>query len=309
MLPLPLELKKNMNERYRVLVVDKSDDIIECLTHSLQPYQYIVEGVTSTQTALQMLSDQQYDIVITDVHMPGISGLELLRRVKTTLDTQLPVILITGQIETEHAVEAVRLGAADFIGKPIDMNELLRSMDYQLKKKNQKSVREYAADIVKDIHLDFEYFPSRFVERDLSTLTIRYLQNIYDIPPAVANALQLCLDEMLHNAFIHGTLQLTTVQRELPHEKYIALIDELTRDPGIHSKAIYLSITLSTRKRIIRITVSDQGNGFDYERFMTSPEDQINLDSSGRGIRFLRVLCDDIAFSDNGSTVTIEKKF
>jgi DNA-binding NtrC family response regulator len=107
-----------------ILIVDDDKNFIKLLEHNLKKEGYVVDAAFSGEEALLKLNLNMPDLIITDLKMPGVSGMEILRKVKE-IDKGLPVIMITGQGDTETAVEAMKLGAYDFITKPLKPNELI----------------------------------------------------------------------------------------------------------------------------------------------------------------------------------------
>jgi DNA-binding NtrC family response regulator len=110
----------------RILVVD--DDVV--LLHALSQTLFrrlkplVVESVISGSAALARLHDGCYDLVLSDIKMPNMDGLTLLREVKG-IDWNIPVILMTGHTDSALVLEAVNLGAADVLSKPLDRERLV----------------------------------------------------------------------------------------------------------------------------------------------------------------------------------------
>ena len=102
-----------------ILVVDDEVNIRNALVTMLEKKGYRVYGAGTGEVALQYLEEARMDLVITDMRMPGISGIEFLRRLKGRWsDIEVVVMTAFGSIDT--AVEAMRLGAYDYLTKPID---------------------------------------------------------------------------------------------------------------------------------------------------------------------------------------------
>jgi phosphoserine phosphatase RsbU/P len=109
-----------------VLVVD--DERVNCtlLARRLEHRGYRVDVAQEGRAALAKIADRHYDLVLLDVMMPGIDGLEVLRKIRILKSrAQLPVIMVTGRDESEDIVEALRRGANDYVTKPIDTEVLL----------------------------------------------------------------------------------------------------------------------------------------------------------------------------------------
>ena len=111
-------------ERYRVLVVDDSTDTLERVRRSLSRADYDVFLGRGVQEALELLEREAVDIVLTDLKMPRIGGLELVRYVRENLP-DAEVILMTGYPSVGGAVEAMKTGAEDYLAKPFTEDELL----------------------------------------------------------------------------------------------------------------------------------------------------------------------------------------
>jgi DNA-binding NtrC family response regulator len=107
----------------RVLLVDDDENTCELLESTLPSRGFAVVSETSAEAALARLADEEFEAVITDIHMEGIDGIELCGRVRS-LRPDLPVLMLTGHASIDAAVSALRAGAYDFITKPIDI-ELL----------------------------------------------------------------------------------------------------------------------------------------------------------------------------------------
>jgi len=108
----------------RILVVDDDAVIREGLRRVLGMEGYLVETQTNGRAALDLLQESSFDLLITDLKMPGMSGLEVLQAVRV-LQPEMPVILITGYAAVDNAVEVMKSGAADYLAKPFANEELV----------------------------------------------------------------------------------------------------------------------------------------------------------------------------------------
>jgi len=110
-----------------VYVVDDDEAVRQSLEFLLKTANVAVQGFDSAKAFLEVLPQVRFGCVITDVRMPEITGIELLRRVKEA-KPELPVIVITGHGEIALAVEAMKIGAVDFLEKPFDDDHLLAAV-------------------------------------------------------------------------------------------------------------------------------------------------------------------------------------
>ena len=107
----------------RVLIVDDEEIVIRSCKRILSGDEFQVESVQDGREALQKIEENPYDVIILDIMMPNIDGLEVLRRVKET-HPNVDVIMITGLSQIDTAVQAMKLGAFDYISKPFEPDEL-----------------------------------------------------------------------------------------------------------------------------------------------------------------------------------------
>jgi len=121
----------------KVLVVDDEVSVREVLTLMLEGQGYRVTQVSSGPLALQVLAREEFDLVITDLKMSPMSGMELLKLLKPTYP-QTDVIMMTGFGSIESAIEATKLGAGDYLTKPFQPDELLIRVRNVLEKKNRR---------------------------------------------------------------------------------------------------------------------------------------------------------------------------
>ena len=130
-----------------VLVVDDEDFIREIICRKLTGSGFACDAAPSAEDALEMISQSGYDCVLSDIHMPGMSGVELLRQIKLQ-DQDLAVILVTGAPDIDAALEAMRLGADDHLSKPLNLAALEITVDRALEKKRLiEENREYQRNL------------------------------------------------------------------------------------------------------------------------------------------------------------------
>ncbi len=135
-------------EKKRILVVDDEEIVRYSLVNILRNSGYEVEDVPSAEEALKLIYEKQYHLVLTDLVLEGMGGLELLENVKVISPRTL-VIVITGYGSIKTAVTALRLGVYDYLLKPCDENELLlrvrRALEMQNYGEEQKRIHEVGA--------------------------------------------------------------------------------------------------------------------------------------------------------------------
>lgn len=123
-----------------ILAVDDELDFVSTLSEILRKFEYSVDSATSGYEALQMLSINLYDLVILDLHMPLINGVDTLKRIKK-IDPGLPVIILTADSSIGKVVETIKLGAYDYFAKPLNWEKL------QLAVKNALVTKELRREV------------------------------------------------------------------------------------------------------------------------------------------------------------------
>lgn len=123
-----------MNERPRILVVDDEPQLTRVLRTGLSSRGYDVRVAADGLAGLETFNDWQPDLVITDLAMPNMDGLELCRRVRSV--SQVPIIVLSAKGEERTKVEALDLGADDFVTKPFGIDELLARVRASLRRAN-----------------------------------------------------------------------------------------------------------------------------------------------------------------------------
>lgn len=118
----------------RMLLVDDEARFVETLSKRLAARGFEVAQAFSGQEALSRLSADEYDVVLLDVRMPGMDGLETLRAIRRE-HPLVKVILLSGHASINAAVEGMRLGASDYLLKPVDLEDLLAKMESAVEKK------------------------------------------------------------------------------------------------------------------------------------------------------------------------------
>ena len=139
--------------KYSVLVVDIDENIHKFLKSSFIPYGYIVLSVRSGEEALMMIASHQIDIVISELELKGIDGIELLKRAKK-LSPSIEFVLISQHITTNSAIEALRNGASDYLNKLTELGDVLNSINTILSKHEikikYKNSNEEAGSIIEN---------------------------------------------------------------------------------------------------------------------------------------------------------------
>lgn len=111
----------------RVLLVDDEEEFVETLAERMRIRGMEVSTTNSGADALKLVDDEAFDVVVLDLKMPGIDGLEALKRIKRRRP-DIQVVLLTGHATVEKGVEAIKEGAIEFLEKPIELASLTETI-------------------------------------------------------------------------------------------------------------------------------------------------------------------------------------
>lgn len=132
----------------RVLVVDDDETIRDTL-YELLSEEYVCQTAETAEKAFARLAADSYDVVLTDISMPGLSGLELLGHIRQKF-SDTPVIIISGIGDQEHAQGLIKLGAFDFLLKPFSLEvvekSVQRAIEYRRHLKEDRATGTQATD-------------------------------------------------------------------------------------------------------------------------------------------------------------------
>ncbi len=130
-------MAKKTKRQYRLLIVDDSKSILKILQKAFSSTPYDVTTCENPVLAYEMVENEHFDILISDIIMPEMNGLELLKKIKKFNGT-IQVIMYTGEITVHNAINAFRYGANDIFFKPLkDMKKMITAVDTAAKKINR----------------------------------------------------------------------------------------------------------------------------------------------------------------------------
>jgi len=149
-------------EKKKVLVIDDEQIVLDSVSQILIDDNYEVDVSLSGREGLDWAIERPYDIVLTDIRMPDIGGMRVLRDIKR-VKSSLPVVIITGYATTKSAVQAMKLGAADYIEKPFEPEQLLdavaRALGISPEAEEQGLIhKEEMAKVLERAESDDEFF-------------------------------------------------------------------------------------------------------------------------------------------------------
>ncbi len=262
----------------RLLVVDDEWTVIELFSSFLSSKGYQVTAAYNGRDALDLFNSQPFDLVLADLRMPNMNGLSLLEEMKK-IHPQVPVVMISGYGDVETVVKALKLGAENFLTKPVDMDDLERVVEQSLAISCVRPGGSKIQGMIQQTtHIETqsrpEFMADIVYQIALSSVAVGF--SMFDLN----SNLKLALIEALTNAIEHGNQN---------HADKLVRVDAcLKRD-------------------LLEVTIHDEGSGFDYGEQYDPTEEENLLSERGRGLFLIRAIMDEVAFNQTGNAVTLKK--
>jgi phosphate regulon transcriptional regulator PhoB len=171
-----------MEPKQRILVVDDEQDIVQLVTYNLKKEGYLVEEARTGDEALRLVRERPYQLILLDLMLPGLSGMELCRIFKQDPGTaHVPIIMLTARSEEMDKVMGLETGADDYITKPFSVRELLARV---------KSVLRRAEGVI----TGRKVLQAGDLEVDLERHRVKAGDKIVDLSPTEFRLLQFLLE-------------------------------------------------------------------------------------------------------------------
>jgi CheY-like chemotaxis protein len=290
----------------RVLIVEDSPDQARMIAALLESGDYATEVARDGVTALRVIEERTPDVVVTDLIMPGINGLQVVEAVRRR-HPRLPVILMTAFGSGEIAARALRQGAASYVPKRSLREELLRTVESTLRVARAETARARGVECLDET----EY---RFVLQNDEALIPPLVAFVQDAIRRHGERLDdnqliqvgIALQEALLNAMHHGNLEVDSAVRESGSEHYERMVAGRRADPHYGSRRVHFSARISADR--LDCVIRDEGPGFDPSQ-VPDPTNPANLERvSGRGLYLIWTFMDRVVHNATGNQITLVKR-
>jgi CheY-like chemotaxis protein len=272
-------LRPAADQPRRILVVDDEEMVRDLLTRFLNDRGYQAAEAADGAQALELFRSQPFDLVLSDVRMPGLSGLQLLQAVKE-VNPRIPVILISGFGEVETVVEALKAGAENFLAKPLKLEMLERVVQHSL---SLACIRPGLGQLRPQVDQETvitapsrsDYICEVIYQVALSAVAVGFAQIDLD------NNLKLALVEAVTNAMEHGNRW---------------------------DESLEVEVVCRAGRTSLEVSIRDQGPGFDFQHLNDPTEEDNLLCERGRGVFLMQAIMDEVAFQPPGNLVVLRKR-
>jgi CheY-like chemotaxis protein/anti-sigma regulatory factor (Ser/Thr protein kinase) len=264
----------------------------------------ILEAADGRQ-ALALIAAQHPDLVVTDLQMPEMNGLELVTAVKHNFP-DIPVLLMTAKGSEEIAAQALQQGAASYVPKRRLADDLVRTVERVLTTARQERSRSLL------MHHMTESDTTFVLDNDVEVLRllVSHLLTVLRCLPLGDETERLrvgiALEEALANAYYHGNLQLAADGDARDRKRYEELARQRSLEPPYRERRIHVRARISREQAVF--VIRDEGPGFDTARLPPPTGLATSEQGYGRGILLMRTIMDEVTYNAAGNEVTLVKR-
>ncbi|MFP6581133.1 MAG: response regulator [Candidatus Hydrogenedentota bacterium] len=294
-----------------VLIVDDDRATLEFMSDAVKHEGHTTYVAENGEEAMTLYTEFNPDLVITDIRMPRVDGLELLKLIRKN-DQQIKVIVTTAFGSEDYAKQALEYGASGYINKPVRIRELtnlVRETDISNRRNRIRKNLESRLQIQK-----FSMTVDNRMERAPDIAAILTEKASVYLGEDVLAGVHMGLLELITNAIEHGNLNISS------EEKREALAGEpgdmlkLYQRKSHQGQLLYpefarmlVHINVSMTPDYCEWTVKDEGDGFDWEQEAIASADRNENASTATGIDLCRIRFDELHHMGNGNTVRVRK--
>lgn len=289
----------------QALVVDDSPTQAADLCARLTKLGYAVDQVASGQEALAAIEGRMPDFVLSDLIMPGMDGLELVKQIRARWPG-LPIVLVTAYGAEETAPQAMRHGAAGYVPKRLFDRDLAKTLEEVLSVARANRTRDLVHGTITRTFANYR------LNNDPSMIPIvvsRMQEGLARTRICDENArlrVAMALREALLNAVEHGNLEVSSILRENLDDSYHRQTEERRHQQPYCDRLVIVEVAETADEA--RYVITDQGPGFDPSK-LPDPTDPANLEkASGRGLLLMRSFMDEVHYNSTGNQITLVKR-
>jgi DNA-binding response OmpR family regulator len=290
-----------------VIVADDEEVIRITIQKKLSRMGFNVISFEKAEDIIYYLKNSEHntDLIITDIKLRKMDGIELLRKINS-MDEPVPVLIISGHGNVEDAIRALRYGASDYIRKPFDINDLASSVRSILKRKFEKKLSDNFG-MYKNYEKSVLVIPND--SELINTISFTFTKDLVTaglFNYTTSENIALAIQEAISNAMYHGNFEIDSSLRDNGGMKEFnnEIEKRKTLSPYKDRK---VKLTYEFTPEYVLYEVEDEGNGFDY-KLLPDPRDPENFfKNSGRGLLIIRIYMDEVTWLDKGNIIRMKK--
>lgn len=289
-----------------ILIVDDSPTQQQLMGSVLESDGFSVRMVSGASEALAAMESELPMLVVTDLEMPGMSGLELVQTLRG-IHPSLPVVLTTARGSEDIAAEALRNGAASYVPKrgvsetlPAAVRQVLSATELI---RSAKEIGRFATRSLIELEIGNE---ESLVPKVIARMEMALVElNLFDDGGRMQVA--MALDEALLNAIVHGNLEVPSTLREVDNgAAYFELIDQRKEDPKFRDRRVQIVLEATSEQAVF--TITDQGPGYDRDCLADSTDEEHIEGLGGRGLLMIEAFMDEVEYNACGNQIVMTKR-
>lgn len=265
--------------------------------------RYEIGYAVNGRDALEQFANEPADIVLTDLQMPEIDGLQLVAELKKR-SPGTPVVLMTARGSEDTALEAIKQGAASYVPKRSLPAELMEIVGRVL-----ASAAEAGGENQLLRRLDEVCYVLENDRSLISSLVAHVRRTMRDrdfLNDSERMRVSSALDEALQNAYYHGNLEVSSKLRDNPDNSFHRLADERRQQSPYRDRRIRFRLQFSGDEA--RMQIGDEGPGFNVHAVPDPTQPEFFERSHGRGVFLMRAFMSEVTFNEKGNEVTLIKR-
>ena len=290
----------------QVLLIDDSQVDRHLFTELLRTNtEYDVRSCEDAKTALDSMADTLPDIVLTDMQMPGMDGLELVKTVRDRYpDT--PVILITGHGSEELATKALRAGAAGYVPKSHSTEMLTSTIRHVLELGKNAKIDSRTHELLSSLQFELSIENDEALIPGILQLVRQRVSEMLAPDKVLLLQIEVALEHALQNAIYHGNLDFAQhAGVEFDRASRMREAKILRNQKPYHTRRVTMVMRLNREE--MKFMIKDDGDGFDVKEVSSLGLSQSLRGDFGQGLFLMWAFMDKVVFDKTGSTVTLTK--
>jgi len=289
----------------KVLVVEDDYSSRELLRICIEKEGYQCQTANDGVDGFNLFKKFNPDLIISDVRMPHMNGIELLESIRK-ISKDVIIVFITGHGNEELALQALQLGANNYLKKPVDITEIKTITNRYYDVIKSKALQSNIVDLIRHREMEIEIDSDMNLVQSLANYLSEKTGNFFDSKEKMR--IELGLNELLINAIEHGNWEISYDEKNqaLLDDRIGALYKAKREHPdNIHKKVL---VKYKQSEKFCEWIITDSGKGFDW-KLIPNPSNAQLTRINGRGILLSKLQFDEFEYMGKGNIVRIKKYF
>lgn len=281
-----------------VLIADDEPFVLDSVTQLLAQYGYSVIACNNAGEALEKFDQDNIDVVITDIKMPKISGIELLEKI-SNLNPDMPVILMTAFADITTTVDAIKKRAFDFIIKPFKVDQLIYAVEKAMKYNRLLKLEKDYKNLLEEFNRDLETMVS---ERTMSLMALTVADRVRNPAATIGQISRRILEKETLSPGARGSVE-SIVEETEKLESIVSEFQNIFKSRQSHFA--YEDINSIVRKSISVARKEADGKGVELTASLSSQPLNINMQRNLLGIAVSQLVRNAVEATSRGGSVVV----